>query len=440
MPKSASYESQLCYLYLASAVPLLFLLIITMLLTDISVWLVALCALLGVIVLTWSTLYIKQKVVYQLRTQTNLVEALAQGDYTLRAHTGAHENELTPLFNAINRLAERLSTQRWQSAESQQLVQTVLEHIDVAILAIDDQQTIALSNPAAQALFALDDTHTKQALPKALAAVSQLASGHSQVIELPVALQTKRYNVHAEKYLSEGKAYKLLFITDVHSLLRSEERHAWQRLIRVMSHEINNSLSPITSISQTLVKIVNKRCEPAIQAPLTENLNFIQHRASELSKFIESYNQLARLPEPERKTCSLHALIANCQKLFPQCEFNLLNAHDLSLCVDPVQFEQLFINLFKNACDAAEQANVNCQIEIDWQLINQQVRITICDNGTGIKNTDNLFVPFYSTKQQGSGIGLVLCQQIIEAHQGRLSLHNRQTQPGCCAVLALGYS
>ncbi|MEC4091189.1 sensor histidine kinase [Pseudoalteromonas rubra] len=437
MPKSASYESQLCYLYLASAVPLLFLLIVTMLLTDISVWLVALCALLGVIVLTWSTLYIKQKVVYQLRTQTNLVEALAQGDYTLRAHTGAHENELTPLFNAINRLAERLSAQRWQSAESQQLVQTVLEHIDVAILAIDDKQTIALSNPAAQTLFALDDTRTKQTLPKALAVVSQLESGQSQVIELPVALQTKRYNVHAEQYLSEGKAFKLLFITDVHSLLRSEERHAWQRLIRVMSHEINNSLSPITSISQTLAKIVNKRCEPDIQAPLIENLNFIQHRAGELSKFIESYNQLARLPEPERKTCSLHSLIANCQKLFPQCEFILLNAHDLSLCVDPVQFEQLFINLFKNACDAAEQANVDCQIEIDWQLINQQVRITICDNGIGIKNTDNLFVPFYSTKQQGSGIGLVLCQQIIEAHQGRLSLHNRQTQQGCCAALTL---
>ncbi|MBD1581960.1 sensor histidine kinase [Pseudoalteromonas sp. S16_S37] len=440
MPKHTPYEKQLSIIYLATALPLLLMLIIAMLYSQVSVWLIALCALLGAIVITWSCIRVKQKVVYQLRTQTNLIEALAQGDYTLRARAGKGEQELAPLFNAINRLAQQLSAQRWQSAESQQLVQTVLEHIDVAILAIDDNQQIALFNPAAQTLFSLSPHKIANALPKELHIVNQLEEGQSQVIELPIALQTKRYNLHVEQYMREGKTYKLVFITDVHSLLRSEQRHAWQRLIKVMSHEINNSLSPIASISQTLVKIVNKQIDSPIKNSITDNLEFIQKRASDLGKFIESYHQLARLPEPNCQAHSLKELIANCQKPFNDCLFNIIPKDDVILLIDSWQFEQLFINLFKNAQDASAQLKHTCQIDIDWQISNKRIRVHICDNGGGIKNSDNLFVPFYSTKQHGSGIGLVLCQQIAEAHQGRLSLHNRVDKTGCCALLDLPYT
>ncbi|BBN83880.1 hypothetical protein PA25_38650 [Pseudoalteromonas sp. A25] len=440
MPKHTPYEKQLSIIYLATALPLLLILIITMLYNQVSVWLVALCALLGSIVITWSSIRIKQKVVYQLRTQTNLIEALAQGDYTLRARVGRHEEELTPLFNAINRLAQRLSTQRWQSAESQQLVQTVLEHIDVAILAIDEKQQIALFNRAAKKLFSLNTNNLPNALPKELLVVNELSEGQSKVIELPIALQTKRYNLHVAQYLSDGKTYKLVFITDVHSLLRSEERHAWQRLIKVMSHEINNSLSPIASIAQTLTKIINKQADLALKSSIAENLTFIHKRASDLGNFIESYHQLARLPEPKCQAHSLKKLISNCQKPFNDCVFNIIKKDDVYLHIDASQFEQLLINLFKNAREACEQLNQACHIDIDWQINAEQIRVNIYDNGTGINNSDNLFVPFYSTKQQGSGIGLVLCQQIAEAHHGRLSLHNRTGQAGCCAQLDLPYT
>ncbi|NOU50439.1 hypothetical protein HG263_07770 [Pseudoalteromonas sp. JBTF-M23] len=440
MPRHTPYEKQLSIIYLATALPLLLLLIITMLYSQVSVWLTALSALLGTILITWSNVRLKQKVVYQLRTQTNLIEALAQGDYTLRARIGKGEQELAPLFSAINRLAQQLSAQRWQSAESQQLVQTVLEHIDVAILAIDEKQQIALFNPAAQALLSLNTHKTANDLPKQLHIVNQLQEGQSQVIELPIALQTKRYNLHVEQYMSDGKTYKLVFVTDVHSLLRSEERHAWQRLIKVMSHEINNSLSPIASISQTLVKIIHKQVDTPLKNSITENLEFIQKRACDLGKFIESYHQLARLPEPKSRPHSLKKLITNCQKPFSDCVFNITSKSDAILHIDSLQFEQLLINLFKNAQDACAQSNHMCQLDIDWQISDKQIRIRICDNGTGIKNSDNLFVPFYSTKQQGSGIGLVLCQQIAEAHQGRLSLHNRVDKTGCCALLDLPYT
>lgn len=411
-----------------------------MLYTDISVWLIALCALLGTIMIIWSGVHIRQKVVYQLRTQTNLIEALAQGDYSLRARAGQYEHELAPLFSAINRLAQRLSAQRWQSVESQQLVQTVLEHIDVAILAIDEQQHVQLYNPAAQKLFSLDSNNSFIKLPKELVPVNALSEGQNKVIELPMGLQSKRFNLHVEHYLSEGKTYKLVFVTDVHSLLRHEERNAWQRLIKVMSHEINNSLSPIASISQTLIKIINKQSDIALKSNITDNLEFIGKRASDLGQFIESYNQLARLPEPNCKPCSLQKLLSNCQQPFNNCEFNIILKSDVILHIDAVQIEQLLINLFKNAQDAAQQSERKCKIDIEWEFVGQQIRIRVCDNGAGIGNSDNLFVPFYSTKQHGSGIGLVLCQQIAEAHNGRLSLHNRPQQTGCCALLALPYN
>ncbi|WP_440056899.1 sensor histidine kinase (plasmid) [Pseudoalteromonas sp. T1lg65] len=316
-------------------------------------------------------------------------------------------------------------------------MQTILENIDIAILAVDSEQKIQLFNLAAGKLFSINDSHIAKPLTNILEPLQSLPAGQSQLIELPVEGQTRRFNLHTQQYMSEGNAYTLIFLNDVHALLRNEERLAWQRLVRVMSHEINNSLSPIASISQTLAKLVSKQPDFAIKANLVDNLTFVHERATNLGHFIEGYNQLARLPEPNKQPYELKKLLNDCQKPFSHCQFTIIPNTDITLSIDPVQIEQLLINLFKNADESAQSQGRSTEITIDWQIEQAQLTLSICDNGVGISNSENLFVPFYSTKKHGSGIGLVLCQQIAEAYLGRLSLHNRNDTSGCCAKLSL---
>ncbi len=261
-------------------------------------------------------------------------------------------------------------------------------------------------------------------------------SGHQQLIELTIGHQQGPFNIHIEEFRESGLQHKLLFITDVKTLLRSEERKAWQNLVRVISHEINNSLSPISSISQTLMKVIQRKgLELESDKDLYEGLKIISERAHGLSLFIDSYKQLAKLPAPQKKRTSIHQLLKKVCLLYSQQSIIIESTNDISLTIDPIQFEQVLINLLKNAIESMSLSNPDGSIHIHWKELDFLCRITISDQGEGISNPGNLFIPFYSTKSNGSGIGLVLCRQIIEAHNGHLSIVNRKDRPGCNAIL-----
>ena len=443
--KRTSFEGQLTLLSLLASLPPYLLLIWVMIYANISIYLVLLVILIGGLVIVFSHSKIHQKSAYQFRSLSNLLDAMVQGDYSLRARTSDGDRALNELVSAINSLALRLNKQRIESIESQLLVQTVIKHIDVAIIAFNESNELALCNPAARKLLQITTTDNGKAFNYSgdqLAQVAEIPSGQSQVMTLTFCDQQGKYNVHKETYRRDGKQQALLFITDVSTMLRSEERKAWQALVRVISHEINNSLSPITSISQSLKRLLTKNADIEAHTDfLLEGLTVIAQRSNNLGNFVNSYKQIASLPEPVKQPTSIANLVSKVIKLYPENTVEMQTLNDVNLSVDTVQLEQVLINLVKNGVEAIKNVGANADIQakvsINWQQQGQKLKLSIVDDGTGVSNPDNLFVPFYTTKAKGSGIGLVLCRQIIEAHGGKLSLVNRTEAKGCIAVIEL---
>ncbi|WDE03842.1 GHKL domain-containing protein [Thalassomonas viridans] len=446
-PKKLSFEAQLTRLSLTASLPLFCLLIPVMFYAGISIYLILLTILLSGLTLVYCHVKIHQKSAYQFRSLTNILEAMLQDDYSLRARSDHNHDALNELVKTINGLAQKLNRQRIETAESQLLLQTVINNIDVAIVALNDRQEIMLSNPASDKLLGLtgDNPRAKpELLPPAL--LESLQPGQSKVMPLTFGQRQGRYKVHMEAFRETGLQHRLLFLTDVSSLLRNEERNAWQSLVRVISHEINNSLAPIASISQTLTRLLTRQqLQEAHKENLLEGLSIISQRSQNLKNFVNSYKQIARLPEPDKKKTAVTALLDKITPLFQEQSLAITPGADIELLIDPVQMEQVLINLLKNAQEAmhGQQGDVGQEpqapgkITISWQQENDLFILKITDEGTGISNPENLFVPFYTTKKQGSGIGLGLCRQILEMHQGKLSLDNRNDKTGCVAVIEL---
>jgi nitrogen fixation/metabolism regulation signal transduction histidine kinase len=398
-------------------------------------------ALFGSVSIFFCYVKLHQKSAYQFRSLSNLLDAMVQGDYSLRARSSHNNLALNELVLTINTLSERLNKQRMQSIESQLLLNTVIEHIDVAIVAFNDKNEVALVNPTAKKLLQLS-ADINQTLPSdqlaQLKPVSEFTSGQSEVVSLTLGNQQGKFKVHMEEFRASGKPHKLLFITDVRLLLRSEERNAWQSLVRVISHEINNSLAPIASIGLTLKRSLSRTEQANIEPEsLIEGLNVITQRANNLTEFVNSYKKIARLPAPQKQKTSIIALLDKVTPLFQKHKIIIESQQDHLLDIDPVQIEQVLINLLKNAIEANQEAKSESGIAINWQVTHNAFSLTIADNGIGISNLDNLFVPFYTTKKQGSGIGLVLCRQILEVHNGQLTLTNKPDNSGCLAIIEL---
>jgi nitrogen fixation/metabolism regulation signal transduction histidine kinase len=415
-----------------------------MIYANISIYLILLTVLLGTVSIFYCHNKIHQKSSFQFRSLSNLLEAMNQGDYSVRARASHGNEALNELVSSINTLSIRLNKQRIDMVESQLLLNTVISHIDVAIIALNNNNELVLTNPAANSLLKLPDNNSDNSIAsflQQLSQIEQLASGQSQVMSLSFTNNQGQFNVHREAYRQGGKQQTLLFITDVSTMLRIEERKAWQSLVRVISHEINNSLAPIASISQSLTRLITRPTSdenPKVDSLqenkdfLIEGLAIVSQRASNLAQFVNSYKQISSLPEPNRKTISIVGLVNKVIKLYAQNKIQLCSTLDVSLSIDAVQFEQVLINIIKNSVEATAHLDSSdntlqevSKIFIDWQVDNNIFTLTVSDNGTGISNLDNLFVPFYTTKKSGSGIGLVLSRQIIEGHGGKLTLKNK---------------
>jgi len=375
-----------------------------------------------------------RKINYQFRTLSNLLEGMVSGDYSLRGRRQGKGDALGQLVGQINALADTLTNQRFAAYESSLLVEKIIQHIDVAIIAIDENHHFALLNPAAEKLLNVELAQVLN-MPLDNIAESLLVVESNQVIELNFAHSKGQFQVIRDQYRDHGHQHELFFITDVNNLLREHERQAWQNLIRVLSHEINNSLAPIASLSGTLKTLTNKQTlEPIFAENLIDSLSIIEERASSLRIFVDSYRKLSHLPEPKKVSCNLNVLLKKMVALFPSRTIRV-NEEDITITIDPIQIEQVLINLIKNADEA--MANKEGEIKLSLSRKNNVVIIEVIDQGCGVSNEQNLFTPFYTTKKQGSGIGLVLCRQIIEAHQGYLSIVNRDDCSGCIAKVEL---
>lgn len=448
MQTKKSFESQLVHLSLFASVPSFILLIAVMFFADISIFLILLTLLLGGVSIVYCHTQIHQKSDHQFRNLSNLLDAMIHEDYTLRARPSLGDVALNELVDSINMLSSRLNKQRIESIESQLLLNTIINHIDVAIIALNANSEPVLINPTAEKLLHISEStlqHSSLKQLEQLKQLGQLVSGQSMVMPLVFGNQQGKFNVHVEEFREAGKPHKLLFITDVRTILRSEERGAWQSLVRVISHEINNSLAPISSISQTLKRtLMREQNVESCKENLLEGFSIIAQRATNLGDFVNSYKKIARLPEPQKKLTSIASLVNKVIPLYQNplsqnSRIKVSSTKDVELFIDPIQFEQVLINLIKNAVESMQSIDSTGEVNLSWQVTNNQFMLTISDEGTGISNIDNLFVPFYTTKKQGSGIGLVLCRQVLEVHNGQLSLSNREDKNGCLAVIELPF-
>ena len=290
-----------------------------------------------------------------------------------------------------------------------------------------------MANPAALDLFCLKSIE-KEALPSSLIFAPEMTAGETLVRELSIDEHRERYRIHLERFITDGNENYLIFITNISSILRVEEKRAWQSLVRVLSHEINNSLAPLKSFSETLVTQVMKREDnEELKQELVQGLTIIAKRADSLTTFVQRYHQIARLPLPVRKPTDLAVLANRIAQLFPSANVTA-SAQTVYAYVDEAQMEQVLINLVKNGIEACSGCPV---VNISWRVEEEMVVLQIKDNGGGIQNFDNIFTPYYSTKSSGSGIGLALCRQIVEAHEGSIAIENRVESVGCVVSIRL---
>jgi two-component system nitrogen regulation sensor histidine kinase NtrY len=379
---------------------------------------------------------VREHVVRPLQTMTNLLAALREGDYSIRARGAREDDALGEVLLEINSLGETLRVQRLGAFEATALLRTIMAEIDVAVFTFDPERRLRLVNRAGEHLLGkpMDKLLGKQARDLGLAAC--LEANEDAPLSLAFPGATGRWGVRRSTFREHGLPHELLVLTDLSRTLREEERRAWQRLVRVLGHEMNNSLAPIKSLAGSLEALLRKEPRPPDwQDDARSGLKSIAGRADSLSRFMEAYARLARLPPPQKEYFDLGDMIRRVVNLESRLNVNIAAGPEIKIMADAAQIEQLLINLLHNAVDAALETHG--AVTIGWRAAGDCAEIFIDDEGPGIMNPTNLFVPFFTTKPGGSGIGLALSLQIAEAHGGSLTLGNRRDRQGAEALLRL---
>jgi signal transduction histidine kinase len=256
------------------------------------------------------------------------------------------------------------------------------------------------------------------------------------VIEAAFPGAVGRWEVRRKAFRQAGERHQLLVLTDLSRTLREEERQAWQRLIRVMGHELNNSLTPISSIAGSLEQLVSREpLPPDWEDDMRRGLSVIASRSGALTRFLAGYSLLARLPTPRLAPVRVEEVVRPAAALETRMPVLVSGGAEVTVHVDADQIQQLLINLLRNAVDASSETGG--AVSIGWNARKSGLEIWVEDEGPGLPDPANLFVPYFTTKPQGSGIGLVLCRQIAEAHGGTVRLSNRSGGPGCRASVLL---
>ncbi len=377
------------------------------------------------LVLLWASFqaWVAEQLLRPLQTLANVVAALREQDYSFRARGARRGDALGDLALEINALAGDLQAERLASLESAALVRRVLDVLQAPVLAFDANGILRLLNPAgARLLVSVDGQAPIGQHASTLGVEHLLTAADEELVTVGAEANAAQWVLRRSRFRERGVPHDLLLLADVSQALRQEEQEAWRRLIRVLAHEINNSLTPIKSLAGSLRLLL--RTGDA-DADFDRPLAVIEERADSLNRFLEAYRQLAQLAAPRRELFPLGPFLRQLAPLETRVPVLVLDGPEIDVRADRDQLAQALINLLRNGAEAAlENAAAAPAVTLSWAVKGIAVAIRIHDSGLGVANPSNLFVPFYTTKPAGTGIGLVLVKQIAEAHQGGVLVTN----------------
>lgn len=399
------------------------------------VWTLTLFVIFGWLAFAFA---VRERVVRPLQTLSNLLGALLEGDYSIRSRATRADDALGLAMQEVNALSRTLREQRLGALEATALLRKVMEEIDVAVFAFDSDDKVRLVNRAGERLLDEPAERVTGKTAEAIGLGDYLRGEPLRTVDANFGGSRGRWEIRRSMFRQGGLPHQLLVLTDVSRTLREEELLAWQRLIRVLSHEINNSLAPIKSIAGSLQNLLQRQPRPDdLEQDIENGLRIIAGRSDALSRFMSSYARLARLPAPKLAPLDVRAWIQRVVDLETRLPVRLESGPDVTIQADGDQLDQLLINLLRNAVDASLETGGG--VSVGWTRENDGVSIRVRDEGLGLPDTANLFVPFFTTKPHGTGIGLTLSRQITEAHRGFLSLTDRTDRQGCEALLWLPF-
>ncbi|MFY0592107.1 sensor histidine kinase [Roseivirga sp.] len=372
------------------------------------------------------------------KTTMNFLLAIINNDFTVKynsEHQGKSFDQLYETFNLVNN--KFIESSQSEASEYQYIV-TIINQLQIGVIAYDERERVHLSNASfnkmmgGKELINLDSIKSEnEAFYEKLKAIE---SGENTIFTTTLSGQARKLSMAASSFKLRQNTYKLISIQDIHSELDQHEMEAWQKLIRVLTHEIMNSVAPITSLSSTMKYLVtqDELTEDKIRS-LQEGLDAIEARSQGLMNFTESYKKLTRVPLPNIRVVNTKTFFTRIDSLFKptlsgtniEWLFDLKQENE-SLMIDPDLMEQVIINLLKNAKEIVNSVNGQITLNLETDSESGQTRINITDNGSGIPEEiqEKVFIPFYTTKSDGSGIGLSLARQIVQLHKGELDFNS----------------